>query len=231
MDGGNLDLVMQTGGETNTGAATVTNFGLRDEPAFRRLMASAPASAPGQTVDPLEARFQKLTIAFDRSPGALQIRDAVIYNPYMGLTTEGAVDFARNRVDVTGTFIPAYSVNSLLGKIPLVGVLLGGGEGVFAISYRAKGALGRAQSDHQSAVGDRSGNPAQDSGRGGRDRRAGPGAGRGRGGVAGELGSLGGALKNGFPAPGETAASVMSLRSFPKLNGPAGLARGRPRQQ
>ena len=143
MDGGNIDLVMQTGGETNTGSATVTNFGLRDEPAFRQLMAATPSPGPGQTVNPLEARFQKLTIAFDRSPGALQIRDAVIFNPYMGLTTEGSVDFARNRVDVTGTFIPAYSVNSLLGKIPLVGVLLGGGkdEGVFAISYRAKGAL------------------------------------------------------------------------------------------
>ncbi len=121
----------------------MTNFALRDEPAFRQLVAAAPSPGPGQAVDPLDARFQKLTVAFDRSPGALEIRDAVIFNPYMGLTTEGTVDFARNRVDVTGTFIPAYSVNSLLGKIPLLGVLLGGGkdEGVFAISYRAKGAL------------------------------------------------------------------------------------------
>ena len=84
-----------------------------------------------------------MTIAFVRSPGRLEIKDAVIYNPNMGLTTEGAVNFARNTIDVTGTFIPAYSVNSLLGKIPLVGVLLGGGqnEGVFGITYRAQGAL------------------------------------------------------------------------------------------
>jgi hypothetical protein len=144
MEGGNLDLVLATGGQTNAGSATVTNFALRDEPAFRQLVAAAPSRGPGQAaVDPLDARFQKLTVAFDRSPGALEIRDAVIFNPYMGLTTEGTVDFARNRVDVTGTFIPAYSVNSLLGKIPLVGVLLGGGKdgGLFAISYRAKGAL------------------------------------------------------------------------------------------
>ena len=142
MEGGNLDLVMQTGGETSSGAATVTNFALRDEPAFRQLVASAPTPGPGQTVDPLDARFQKLTVSFDRSPGALEIRDAIIFNPYMGLTTEGTVDFARNRLDVTGTFIPAFAVNTLLGQIPLVGVLLGGkDEGVFAISYRAKGAL------------------------------------------------------------------------------------------
>ena len=61
----------------------------------------------------------------------------------MGLTTEGTVDFARNAIDVSGTFVPAYAVNTLLGKIPLVGVLLGGGknEGLFAISYRAQGPL------------------------------------------------------------------------------------------
>ncbi len=128
MEGGNLDLVMQTGGETSSGAATVTNFALRDEPAFRQLVASAPTPGPGQTVDPLDARFQKLTVSFDRSPGALEIRDAIIFNPYMGLTTEGTVDFARNRLDVTGTFIPAFAVNTLLGQIPLVGVLLGGGR-------------------------------------------------------------------------------------------------------
>ncbi len=143
LEGGNLDLVLQTGGETSSGEATVTNFALRDEPAFRQLVAAAPAAVPGRPVDAQLARFEKATIAFAHSPGALDIKDAVIYNPYMGLTTEGTVDFARNAIDVSGTFVPAYAVNTLLGKIPLVGVLLGGGknEGLFAISYRAQGPL------------------------------------------------------------------------------------------
>ncbi len=143
MEGGNLDLVLRTGGETSSGEATVTNFALRDEPAFRQLVAAAPSPDPSRPVDAQLARFEKATITFARSPGALEIKDAVIYNPYMGLTTEGTVDFAHNAIDVSGTVIPAYSVNTLLGKIPLLGVLLGGGqnEGLFAISYRAKGAL------------------------------------------------------------------------------------------
>ena len=32
----------------------------------------------------------------------------------MGLTAEGTVSFARNAINVAGTFIPAYSVNNLL---------------------------------------------------------------------------------------------------------------------
>ena len=147
MEGGNLDLTLRTAGDSSAGSATVTNFALRDEPAFRKLVAAAPAGAPGAAVDPTEARFQKMTIAFARSPGTLEIKDAVIYNPNMGLTTAGTIDFAGGDIDVSGTFVPAYSVNNILTKIPLVGVLLGGSknEGVFGITYRVQGPLSGPQ--------------------------------------------------------------------------------------
>jgi hypothetical protein len=142
MEGGALDLRLQTGGEASAGEATVTGFALRDEPAFRRIVAAAPA-APADTLDPTLVRFQKMTITFVRSPGTLGIKDAVIYNPYMGLTTAGAIDFAGGAIDLSGTFVPAYSVNTILTKIPLVGLLLGGSqnEGVFGITYRVQGSL------------------------------------------------------------------------------------------
>ncbi len=147
MEGGNLDLTLRGGGDSSLGAATITNFVLKDEPAFRQLVAAGQAQAPGVEVDPSSVRFQRMTMAFERSPGVLDIQDAVIYNPNMGLTTEGRINFARNEIDVSGTFVPAYSVNSLLNKIPLVGVLLGGGqnEGVFGISYRVRGPINAPQ--------------------------------------------------------------------------------------
>ena len=146
MEGGYLDLSLQTLGDTSAGAATVTNFALRDEPAFRRLVAAAPG-ASGELVDPALVRFQKMTLVFSRSPGGLAIKDAVIYNQSMGLTTSGNVDFAANTIDVSGTFVPAYSVNTLLTKIPVVGLLLGGAqnEGVFGITYRVQGSLSRPE--------------------------------------------------------------------------------------
>ncbi len=147
MEGGNLDLTLTTSGDSSEGKATVTNFLLKDEPAFRQLVAAGQAGAPGAAVDPSAVRFQRMTAVFERSPGVLDINDAVIYNPNMGLTAEGRINFAHNEIDVSGTFVPAYSVNSMLNKIPLVGVLLGGGrnEGVFGISYRVRGPLGGPQ--------------------------------------------------------------------------------------
>ena len=147
MEGGNLDLALRTGGDSSAGAATITNFVLKDEPAFRQLVAAGQAQTPGVAVDPSAVRFQRMTATFERSPGILDINDAVIYNPNMGLTAEGRINFARSEIDVSGTFVPAYSVNSMLNKIPLFGVLLGGGqnEGVFGISYRVRGPINAPQ--------------------------------------------------------------------------------------
>ena len=114
-----------------------------------------------------------MSASFTRSPGRLDLREAVIFNSHMGLTTQGYLDYAHNRVDLNGTFIPAYQVNSLVTHIPVVGMLLGGGahEGVFGAQLPDRRAGDRADADRQSAVGDDARLPAQGVRRG---RRNGP---------------------------------------------------------
>jgi AsmA-like C-terminal region/Protein of unknown function len=146
LEGGDLDLILRSRGDASAGQATLTNFVLRDEPAFRQLVtAGRPRAAEdgGEAIDPSLVRFQRMTASFEHTPGRLKIQDAVIYNPYMGLTTQGLIDFEHNQIDVSGSFVPAYQVNTMLTKIPLVGVLLSGGQndGVFGVSYRVHGAM------------------------------------------------------------------------------------------
>jgi AsmA-like C-terminal region/Protein of unknown function len=146
LEGGDLDLVLRPRGNASAGEAILTNFVLRDEPAFRQLVSAGRPHASedgGAAIDPSLVRFQKMTASFERSPGKLRIQDAVIYNPYMGLTTQGLIDFEHSQIDVSGSFVPAYTVNTMLTKIPLVGVLLSGGQndGVFGVSYRVHGAM------------------------------------------------------------------------------------------
>jgi hypothetical protein len=147
LDGGDLDLILRSKGDSSVGEATLTNFVLRDEPAFRQLVtAGRPrASEDGAAaVDSSTVRFQRMTASFVHTPGKLTIQDAVIYNPTMGLTTQGVIDFEHNQIDVSGSFVPAYHLNTMLTKIPLVGVLLSGGqnEGVFGVAYRVHGPMG-----------------------------------------------------------------------------------------
>ena len=146
LEGGNLNLLLRSQRDLSAGEATLNDFVLRDEPAFRQLVSAGRArvSEDGATVvDPSRVRFDKMTASFERTPGKLTIQDGVIYNPSMGLTAQGVIDFDHNQIDVSGSFVPAYTVNTMLTKIPLVGVLLSGGQndGVFGVSYRVHGPM------------------------------------------------------------------------------------------
>ena len=42
--------------------------------------------------------------------------------------------------DISGTIIPLSGVNNVLGKIPVIGDILTGGDALFAATYNMKGA-------------------------------------------------------------------------------------------
>ena len=56
---------------------------------------------------------------------------------------EGSFDLEQDTVNIKGTIIPAYTINRVLGVIPVLGRLLTGGkdEGVFAATYKVKGSI------------------------------------------------------------------------------------------
>ena len=146
MEGGTLDLTVKPADDGSRGFANVNNFALRDEPALRQLAAAgqAPGDEKLRPAPPIEAgavRFQNLSASFTRSAGRLDLREAAIFNSQMGLTTEGYIDYGRDRVDLNGTYVPAYQVNNLVTHIPVVGALLGGGrhEGLLGVNYRIVG--------------------------------------------------------------------------------------------
>ncbi len=69
------------------------------------------------------------------------MRDGVVASPSFGLTTQGFLDFGKDKVDLNGVYVPLQQFNNALGGIPVLGMLLTGGqnEGVFAINYRVTG--------------------------------------------------------------------------------------------
>ena len=143
MEGGGLELEMKDAESGQTGVANVKDFALRDEPAMRQLVAAgqSKAASGGAVIDANFVRFEKLTTRFTRTPGRIELQDAAIFNSDMGLTTQGFIDYSQNRIDLNGTFVPAYQLNNLLTHVPILGLLLGGGphEGVFGLNYRIAG--------------------------------------------------------------------------------------------
>jgi hypothetical protein len=143
MKGGTLTVAMRLGRDAMAGSLVVKNFVLADEPALRRLVTEGVPrdTRTGQPAfDPDAVSFRKLQVNFQRAEGRLDISDGVIYGSQIGVTANGWLDFAASRVDLQGTFVPAYDVNNFFTKIPFFGLLAGGShEGLFAVNYHIVG--------------------------------------------------------------------------------------------
>ena len=64
-------------------------------------------------------------------------------NMALGITFEGTIDRKNRTLDLNGHVIPAYLVNSLVGKIPLVGEIIAGGkgQGIVSATYKVTGSF------------------------------------------------------------------------------------------
>lgn len=116
-------------------------------------MVNAPVMAQLLTVASLSGIANLMGgegIVFERLHG-----DAILYEtqitsellqangPSLGITAKGRLDMEGSSTDIRGTLVPAYSVNSVLGSIPLIGDLLTGGEGegILGVSYAVSGSM------------------------------------------------------------------------------------------
>jgi hypothetical protein len=126
--------------EARDGVLNVRDFVVRGEPALERLAAADPVTDDRRVTVTHGVSFSRFRVEFTRSPGKLALRDGVVWGSTIGATMEGQLDYAHDDVRVRGTFIPAYGLNNMFGRLPLVGPLLGGQkEGLVGVTYEVAG--------------------------------------------------------------------------------------------
>jgi hypothetical protein len=146
MDSGALTASILLQPNRADGGLRIRDFYLKHEPTMRQLMAQAGAERlerGGWRFDPDSVRIGQLQAGFTWSGGRLSVREGVMSGPEIGLTFDGFIDFSRESVDLGGSYVPAYALNSLLSNIPVLNVFITGGqnEGIFALNYRLAGSL------------------------------------------------------------------------------------------
>jgi hypothetical protein len=125
------------------GKIDIRNFRLEGAPLIAKVLSVASLTGirnvlTGQGID--FSRFEA-TITF--VGGAIYTDDLRSHGSALGFTGKGSVNLRQQTIDLQGTVVPAYSVNSVLGNIPVLGAILAGpeGGGVFAANYRMRGSL------------------------------------------------------------------------------------------
>lgn len=148
LQGGNLALIMtppQPNGVIRQGAVEITEFRIRGDQAISGMVAAAGTgpNAPRQAAQqPNDAfAFSRLRANFARNASKVTVSDGLLWGAAIGATVEGEFDPGRDQLLLRGTYVPAYALNNIFARIPVLGFFLGGApdEGVFGITYQIAG--------------------------------------------------------------------------------------------
>jgi len=125
------------------GRAEVTEYRLVNQSALVRLLTIATFTGVLDAMTGQGFQMYRFEADFTKTGGRIDVPLARTWGPSLGLTATGFFDYGTDQIDLKGTVVPAYALNSILGQIPIVGFLLTGGKGsgVFAAVYTATGKL------------------------------------------------------------------------------------------
>jgi len=130
-----------------TGRAEMTNFSVRNVPAFAKLLQALTLYGLVDALSGPGLAFSRLIVPFTLTQEALTLDEARAFSASLGLTARGTLYRQRQTLAMEGTIVPAYLVNTLLGNLPLVGRLFSPeeGGGLFAATFRLNGPLADPQ--------------------------------------------------------------------------------------
>ena len=126
------------------GELKIKDFTLREVPVLARILTVATLTGVFDLLAGEGLPLSRLIVPFRKRGDRLIIKDARAFGPAIGFTFEGRIDQAAETANLVGTLVPAYALNSIFGKIPIIGDILVGGDedgGLFAISYKLSGPL------------------------------------------------------------------------------------------
>lgn len=142
--GGALDLAASYGGGGPfAGTATLTRFQLLHAPALGKILQGLTIyGAPEAAATPGLA-FSRMVAPFSIAHQVLTLAEARAYSASLGFTASGTIGLADGAADLNATVIPAYALNALPGKIPVIGKLFTAetGGGLFAVRLKITGPL------------------------------------------------------------------------------------------
>ena len=125
-------------GRPMSGTLRLKNFRVERAPAIARFFALAERRRIDGSI-----RMQRLDMKFDLRGDRLQIREGRAYSSLIGVTAAGEIRRRKREVRLRGTLVPLYELNSVFGKVPVIGDLLVGekGSGLLAARVTVSGSL------------------------------------------------------------------------------------------
>ena len=130
-----------------TGTARLEEFKLVNAPIFAQILSLASLQGLSDALDGRGMNFKEFQAPFTYEQSILSVSEARMGGSALGLTANGDIDFGDQSMTMNGVLVPSYTLNSMLGEIPLLGDIIVGkkGEGIFALNYSVNGPFDKTQ--------------------------------------------------------------------------------------
>jgi hypothetical protein len=141
--GGQLNFsALLTGDKRSTvknGKLNIRDFEVRNEAALAELDQKGKPKKSGPRTGGIH--FRSLNLPFTADDQFVRIGESLAKGPELGVLGSGIIRKQDSAVDIVGTIIPAYALNSAVGEIPILGDILTGGkgEGIIGITFALGG--------------------------------------------------------------------------------------------
>jgi len=138
-----IDGVLPPAGDAGgvQGRLTANGFRLEQMPLLARILAAGSLEGLASLFSGEGVDFEQLNVDYTFGNGLLEMREGRVAGPSLGLTWSGVVDTSAERLNLSGTILPSYGLNSVLGSVPVVGELLTSrrGEGIVGVTFSVEG--------------------------------------------------------------------------------------------
>lgn len=123
------------------GTISAKDFRIKDSPMMAQMLTFGSLSGLRDILTGDGIGFARFDSEFDFGEGALHLKDAKVFGSQLGIRVSGRIHDDMTRLDLEGTLAPAYTLNTVLDYVPIVGQILSGGEneGLIAIRFGVRG--------------------------------------------------------------------------------------------
>jgi hypothetical protein len=131
--------------EDSVSKITIENFKVVKAPAFATLLTLADLGGIADLLSGEGMSFDILEISLNENRDVTKIEEILALGSSISVIMDGYTEKKTGLISLSGTLVPAKTLNILVSKIPVVGNILVGdkvGEGVFGVSFKMKGLPG-----------------------------------------------------------------------------------------
>lgn len=141
------DLRQSPAAVSGDGELKIREFTLWGAPTIARIISLASFTGLGNALSGAGVPVQRLVVPFRLQGQSITLEQARLVGSNIGARADGTINLGTDRLDISGTVAPAYTVNRILGRIPIVGHILSGSgsDAALAATFSVTGPIGQPQ--------------------------------------------------------------------------------------